>query len=899
MNYPLISEYVEAVKSAEDNFKKLKYLRPVLDDDSCPVHSIGNFAVVFKMQNVKSGKFHAVRCFHREQAGRAENYRLIEEALSEVDSPYLVPFRYMENELSVVSSQTQDKIFPVTLMDWVDGMTLGKYLREHIANKHTLEMLVYRFSQLAIWLMQQPFAHGDLKPNNIIVRPDGSLALVDYDATFVPAMQGQQARELGSPDFCHPLRTKDEFNEHIDDFPIISILLSLKLIALHPEYLKEYGAADRLLFSVKDYKDLISCQLLKEVLPSVDAEMNKLISMFMQCHSAKDLANVSFELLDVEKPKGLLSTEITDEDLENVWEDESSVLYSQDKKQLLECDDEELERYTILEGTEVVGDAAFAYCFSLQEIIIPNSVISIGDFAFAHCNALKKIIIPNSVTFIGKGAFEDCPSIEEIDIPNSVVSIGDAVFFGCSSLKEIVIPDTATSIGNDAFSGCFSLFKIVIPDSVTSIGKQAFSDCSSLKEIVIPDSVTSIGDGAFSGCSSLTEITIPELVTLIGDNIFDNCFALKRIIIPYNTSDKFSSLMPEYKDKFVEQELSTGIAYEEWRNAWEDEYGVKYSKNRKRILRCYNDVYNDEKLKIYTILEGTEVITDRTFEYRSALQKIFIPNSVVAIGNRAFCKCSSLKEVDIPDSVTSIGDGTFKGCCALEKITIPDTVTFIGDAAFSGCSALKEICIPGAVTSISHDVFSNCSTLYKINIPSFVTSIGTMAFFNCSTLQKIAIPQSVTSIGWYAFRGCEKLKEIAIPNSVTSMGGSVFQDCKNLRQITLSNSLTSIGNFAFGGCYALQKITIPNSVTSIDSWAFSRCTSLQEIIIPNSVISIGDSAFSGCEALIKVALPISITFIGNNVFQWCNSLKEIIIPQHTRNKFATLLPSHKDKLIEQ
>ena len=34
MNYPLISEYVEAVKSAEDNFKKLKYLRPVLDADS-------------------------------------------------------------------------------------------------------------------------------------------------------------------------------------------------------------------------------------------------------------------------------------------------------------------------------------------------------------------------------------------------------------------------------------------------------------------------------------------------------------------------------------------------------------------------------------------------------------------------------------------------------------------------------------------------------------------------------------------------------------------------------------------------------------------------------------------------------------------------------------------------
>lgn len=37
MNYPLISEYVEAIKAAEDNFDQLKHLRPVLDDDGMPV----------------------------------------------------------------------------------------------------------------------------------------------------------------------------------------------------------------------------------------------------------------------------------------------------------------------------------------------------------------------------------------------------------------------------------------------------------------------------------------------------------------------------------------------------------------------------------------------------------------------------------------------------------------------------------------------------------------------------------------------------------------------------------------------------------------------------------------------------------------------------------------------
>ena len=323
MPYPLISEYVESIKSAKDNFDELTNLRPVMNDDGTPVMSSGNFAVVFKMQDTQTGKFHAVRCFHREQAGRAESYRLIEAELSKVSSPYIVSFRYMERELFVDSSQTQETEFPVLLMDWVEGVTLDKYLREHIVDQWALDMLAYHFSQLAVWLMQQPFAHGDLKPDNILVRPDGTPVLVDYDGMFVPAMQGQQARELGSPDFRHPLRTEDDFGERMDDFSLISILLSLKLTALHPECLAEYGASDRLLFSARDYADIANCQLLKAVFPSADAELNRLASLFMLCHSTKNLANVSFVLLGVEKPEELiLPTEVTEEDLANAWIDE-------------------------------------------------------------------------------------------------------------------------------------------------------------------------------------------------------------------------------------------------------------------------------------------------------------------------------------------------------------------------------------------------------------------------------------------------------------------------------------------------------------------------------------------------------------------------------------------------
>lgn len=85
-DYPLIYDYIDAIKAAEDNFEQLKHLRPVLGADGNPVMSSGNFAVVFKMKDECLGKFYAVKCFLKEQEGREEAYRLISDELNAVNS---------------------------------------------------------------------------------------------------------------------------------------------------------------------------------------------------------------------------------------------------------------------------------------------------------------------------------------------------------------------------------------------------------------------------------------------------------------------------------------------------------------------------------------------------------------------------------------------------------------------------------------------------------------------------------------------------------------------------------------------------------------------------------------------------------------------------------------------
>ena len=329
MQYPLISEYVRAIQDASNNLDELAHLVPVQDDHGEPYRSSGAFAVVFKMKDEQTGKCYALKCFTEEQEGRAEAYRQIADELEFVDSSYITSVKYLDKEIFVDSSCGEDE-FPVLLMDWIDGETMENYIAENYQDNYAMAMLCYRFCKMAAWLRSQPFAHGDIKPDNIMVRPDGNLTLVDYDGMFVPAMKGQKSPTIGTKDFSHPLRTVDDFDETIDDFALASIALSLKAISLKPSLLDEYGAADRLLFSAEDYRDLSKSKVLSALQELMnDEEVNTLLSMFLLACAKKNLVQRSHRILEMSKPLfnvNKISTRVSEEELKNGIVDNNSSL---------------------------------------------------------------------------------------------------------------------------------------------------------------------------------------------------------------------------------------------------------------------------------------------------------------------------------------------------------------------------------------------------------------------------------------------------------------------------------------------------------------------------------------------------------------------------------------------
>ena len=660
MQYPLISEYVKAIQDAGDNLEELAHLTPVLDDHGEPYRSSGAFAVVFKMQDKSSGKYYALKCFTEEQEGRADAYRQIADELDMIDSSYITSVKYMEKEL-FVDSQCEEDEFPVLLMDWVDGETMEAYIAANYRNQSAMLMLSYRFGKMAAWLRTQSFSHGDIKPDNIIVRPDGSLTLVDYDGMFVPSMKGSQSPTIGTRDFSHPLRTVDDFDETIDDFSLASIALSLKAISMKSTLLDIYGASDRLLFSEKDYRTPSNSKVISALQGLMcDKDFCTLYSLFMLALAKKELSTCSFRLFIGEKPNIIpvmnedLSTETTKEELNEAFVDEWGVKYSKDGRKLLKVPGELSGAYSVKEGTRIICDLAFSCCLSLSEIVIPSSVTSIGDSAFSLCRSLLEIVVPSSVTSIGDSAFSFCSSLKYISIPKSVICLNGNPFAEWDGKFECLSPNFVNEddvLFNKDKSRIISfrnqnIKSYVIPSSVTSIGDRAFYGCDSLSEIVIPSSVASIGDRAFYGCDSLSEIVIPSSVTSIGDRAFYGCSSLKYISIPKSVICLNGNPLAGWDSKL--ECLSPNFVYED---------DILFNKDKSRIIS-----FRNQNIKTYVI-----------------------PSSVTSIGDSAFYGCRSLSEIVIPSSVTSIGDSAFLGCLSLSEIVIPSSVTSIGDRAFYNC----------------------------------------------------------------------------------------------------------------------------------------------------------------------------------------------------------------------
>ena len=253
-------------------------------------------------------------------------------------------------------------------------------------------------------------------------------------------------------------------------------------------------------------------------------------------------------------------------------------------------------------------------------------------------------------------------------------------------------------------------------------------------------------------------------------------------------------------------DMSTEATNAELNEAITDEFGVKYSKDGRKLLQASKELDGT-----YSIRKGTKIVCDRAFSGCRSLNCLVISDSVTSIGTWAFAYCESLKSLVIPASVTSIGGGAFCGCRSLSSLVIPDSVTSIGDSTFSYCESLRSLVIPNSVGNIIGNPFSGWNGELKCLSPYFIYD------------NKVLFDKDKNAI--ISFRDKDTTSYI-IPDYITSIGDSAFEDCSSLSSVVIPDSVTSIGNRAFNECDSLRSVVIPNGVTSIGDNAFQFCSSL-------------------------------------------------------------------------
>ena len=167
-------------------------------------------------------------------------------------------------------------------------------------------------------------------------------------------------------------------------------------------------------------------------------------------------------------------------------------------------------------------------------VIIPSfiqgtPVTSICDGAFRN-TAITSLVLEdaNSIEVVGQAAFYDCDSLESISLPNDVAKIRQYTFKNCINLNSINIPEKVTLIEKEAFYNCHSITNITIPKSVNKIDYKSFYQCTNLTDVSIKDGLKIIGEAAFESCG-LISITVPATVEEIGAYAFYDCYSLNAV----------------------------------------------------------------------------------------------------------------------------------------------------------------------------------------------------------------------------------------------------------------------------------------------------------------------------------------------------------------------------------
>ena len=301
--FPSGATYVEALQDTALCFRGTDLAGADVRVDALgrPRAISGNFASVFSV-TVADGTRYAIKCFTREAPEQAVRYRAVGEHLARLDEDWTVGFDYVDRGILVEGAW-----YPVLRMEWVEAVNLLRWIDRHVDDPEAISRVAGRFADLVDRLAAAGVGHGDLQHGNLLITADGSMKLVDYDGTYVPALAGLPAAETGHRNYQSPDRTAAEFGPEVDRFSSWVVYLSLVALATDPSLWRQLRDedAEHLLLTESDFADPAGSFRLATLTGHPDARLRGLAERFHEILLHHRAAPPPLERLDGVEPSGV------------------------------------------------------------------------------------------------------------------------------------------------------------------------------------------------------------------------------------------------------------------------------------------------------------------------------------------------------------------------------------------------------------------------------------------------------------------------------------------------------------------------------------------------------------------------------------------------------------------
>ncbi len=421
---------------------------------------------------------------------------------------------------------------------------------------------------------------------------------------------------------------------------------------------------------------------------------------------------------------------------------------------------------------------------NLTEVIVEEGVTEFSYGAFKDCTALEKISLPDSTEIVGDDAFSGCTALK-FNLYENAKYLGNEsnpylvlVRTASQAIKNLTVHPDARVICNDAFHECPKLVSVDL-GNVRYVGTNAFSNCILLESANLGTALTYLDEYAFYNCEALKTVSVPDTITKIDTHALLGCRSLS-----YNTDGKGFYLGNANNPYVVLMKIDDELT----------EYTIQSS--ARIILKVKSFLSTPNLLERVIIPDSVVYIGYGAFQYCRALKEAVIPDSVSETDNCVFEDCESLTSVIFGNGLKSVSYGMFSGCSALADIYIPEGISYINPYAFDGCVSLSEINVSKdnpAYRTIDGNLYSKDSTCLHIyapgktestfTVPEKVTTIGDYAFSGCKKLTEIVVGENVSAIGYKSFGNCSSLSRVVLPSTLTKLSADAFSSCENLTEI--------------------------------------------------------------------------------------------------------------------